>query len=110
MEPTGKSKEGRGLRSTRSSLSPDRARNQMSRKAASKTDGREPGTRPFQRANDDLVMILDCMPDAILIVNPRGQIQWANQQAERMFGYVSKDMVDKPVEILIADRLTRHPE
>lgn len=33
-----------------------------------------------------LTALLDQIPDAVLIVGERGYVQWANQQAERLFG------------------------
>jgi len=55
--------------------------------------------------------LIEAAPDAVVIVDRRGQIVLVNAQAERLFGYSRKDMVGEPVELLIPARAARlHPE
>jgi PAS domain S-box-containing protein len=53
--------------------------------------------------------VLECAPDAVLIVDENGQIVLVNAQGERLFGYPRNELVGQPVEILIpVDSRLRH--
>jgi protein-histidine pros-kinase len=55
--------------------------------------------------------ILEVAPDAIVVVDRDGSIQYANGQAERLFGYAHDELLGQPVETLIPDRYhARHPD
>ena len=43
-------------------------------------------------------------PDAIVVVDPQGLIVQANSQVQAMFGYLHKELIGKPVEILLPER------
>lgn len=45
--------------------------------------------------------LLQAAPDATIISDEQGKIRMVNHQAERLFGYNQKEMIDQPVEILI---------
>ncbi|WP_055442453.1 PAS domain-containing sensor histidine kinase [Lacinutrix himadriensis] len=48
--------------------------------------------------------LLESAPDAMVIVNEYGKIQLINKQAEKLFGYVSEELINKPVELLIPQK------
>ena len=48
--------------------------------------------------------LLESAPDAMVIVNELGKIQLINKQAEKLFGYPSEELINKPVELLIPKR------
>jgi|SRR5579871_1893172 len=55
--------------------------------------------------------LLEAAPDAILEVDRQGQIVLVNLQAERLFGYSRAELLGKPIEFLIPERVrARHPE
>ena len=55
--------------------------------------------------------LLESAPDAIVIVDGRGRIMITNSQAERMFQYDRSELIDRPVEILLPERLrARHAQ
>jgi PAS domain S-box-containing protein len=54
--------------------------------------------------------LLDFAPDAILGVNPGGEIVLVNQQAEALFGYSRDELMSKGVEMLVPERYrSAHP-
>jgi PAS domain S-box-containing protein len=49
--------------------------------------------------------VVEAVPTAILLVNDQGMITLANARAEAVFGYPRAELVAKPVEMLIPERL-----
>ncbi len=47
---------------------------------------------------------LDAAPDAMLVVNSRGQIVLVNAQAEKLFGYQRDELLNRRLDILIPER------
>lgn len=52
--------------------------------------------------------VVEAAPNAILVVDARGQIVLANPQAEQLFGYVDRELLAQGVEHLIPERLRTH--
>lgn len=51
--------------------------------------------------------LFDFSPDSIIIVNKEGRILLANMQAVRIFGYSEKELINRPVDILIPQRFRK---
>lgn len=52
---------------------------------------------------------LDAAPDAMIIIDSSGAIQFANRQVSSVFGYTHEQVVGQPVELLMPERFrTRH--
>jgi PAS domain S-box-containing protein len=60
--------------------------------------------------SSDLVRrVLDSGPDALVIIDAAGDIVYANEQVETLFGYSAAELVRQKVEILLPERFrTRH--
>jgi PAS domain S-box-containing protein len=49
--------------------------------------------------------ILELAPDAIVIINSEGIIQYVNQQFEHIFGYAKHEAINKEIEFLLPEKL-----
>jgi PAS domain S-box-containing protein len=55
--------------------------------------------------------LVDAAPDGFVVCDTAGTILLVNVQAERMFGYSREELLGKPIEALIPERLrARHPQ
>jgi len=61
-------------------------------------------TEHFEREHL-LEQILDSAPDPTVIVDADGNIQFVNRQLQAVFGYTRDELLDRPVEILVPERL-----
>ena len=48
--------------------------------------------------------LLDTAPDAILLVRPDGTVAFANERAERLFGYSREELAGLGLEDLVPER------
>jgi PAS domain S-box-containing protein len=56
------------------------------------------------RTEERFRLVVESMPNAIVVVNTEGNIVLVNSQAEVFFGYHRKELVGQPVEILVPER------
>jgi len=63
-----------------------------------------------KRAEGKFSGLLESAPDGMVIVNQKGEIQLANAETEKLFGYSREELIGRPVERLIPVRYhERHP-
>ena len=62
----------------------------------------------FEKAASKAKSLLETAPDAMVIVNQKGQIVLVNAQTETLFGYSKQDLLGKAIEILIPDEFLKH--
>jgi PAS domain S-box-containing protein len=64
----------------------------------------------FQK-NEQLKIIFEIALEGIIMVNEEGKIKLANNYAEKLFGYKSKELIGKKIEALIPSRFAeKHQE
>jgi PAS domain S-box-containing protein len=64
-----------------------------------------------KRAEGKFRGLLESAPDAMVIVNKAGEVQLANAETEKLFGYGRDELIGRPVEMLIPLRYhDRHPQ
>ena len=64
-----------------------------------------------RRTNNLLAAFFRFAPDAVIIVDEKGRITRVNDQVQTMFGYASRELVGKRIEVLIPPRFRdRHVE
>lgn len=52
--------------------------------------------------------IVESMPNAIVLVNERGKIEYVNNRTEKLFLFHRDELVGKSIEVLIPDRFAKH--
>lgn len=64
-----------------------------------------------KRIEERFRRVVESAPNAMVMINPQGQIEMVNTQAERLFNYSREEMLGKKVEILVPERFRHgHPE
>ena len=73
-----------------------------------------PGSAGSDEAAAGHLAVLDASPNAIIAVDARGLIVYANPQVARTFGYRPDELLGRPVEVLLPERVAgdhvRHRE
>ncbi|HET8840521.1 MAG TPA: PAS domain-containing protein, partial [Ktedonobacteraceae bacterium] len=60
-------------------------------------------TFPFATV-ETLASVLDCSPDALLLVDRTGTIRWFNKQLADLFGYTQEELEGQLLEVLLPER------
>lgn len=72
---------------------------------------RENVQQALQRSEEVFHAIVESAPTAVVMIDPNGDIELVNAETERLFGYTRKELIGKPVEILVPPRFKfDHPE
>ncbi len=64
----------------------------------------------LQSRESQLSAMIEAAPDAFIVVDDTGAIQFVNQQSEQLFGYSRAELVGAQIDMLVPDRAReRHP-
>ena len=55
--------------------------------------------------DENQMRLLDCLPDAVILVRPDGRIAFANVQTRQILGYEPSELSGAPLDLLIPARL-----
>lgn len=68
-------------------------------------------TKELQRAEERLRLIIDSVPNGVVMIDQSGRIRLANPKVEEIFGYSHEELLGEEIEILIPKEVRqRHPE
>ncbi len=59
-------------------------------------------------SNANFAALLDAAPDAIVVVDDQGLIEFANRRIADVFGWTPEELAGKPIEQLVPTRMRRH--
>jgi PAS domain S-box-containing protein len=63
-----------------------------------------------KRLEERFRLVVESVPNAIVMIGPNGLIEMVNAQTERVFGYTRDELLGKPIEILVPERYRpNHP-
>jgi PAS domain S-box-containing protein len=60
-----------------------------------------------KQADEHLRLIIDAAPNATILIDSAGRIDLVNAEAERLFGYTRFELLGRPVDVLLPERLRR---
>src|SRR3990172_2625501 len=64
-----------------------------------------------KRAEQQMQVLIESMPDGVLAVNAEGHIVVANAQTEALFGYRREELLGQPIEMLLPEEVRAiHPK
>ncbi len=72
--------------------------------ALEKTAASRERARAADNAQSMASWLISAAPDAIIIIDARGEIVVANDRAVELFGYTSEELLGQPVEMLVPER------
>ncbi|HEX4910992.1 MAG TPA: CHASE domain-containing protein, partial [Permianibacter sp.] len=61
-------------------------------------------TEQLKQREERFRMLMDGAPNAMLMVDANGCIEWLNPQAESLFGYSKDELQNQPMELLLPER------
>jgi PAS domain S-box-containing protein len=70
----------------------------------------EAALRALQLSEERLASILEIAPEAIVAADRDGRIELFNRGAEQVFGYSAREVIGRPIELLLPERLRPKPE
>ena len=64
-----------------------------------------PSSLPRRVSRASLTELLELSPDALVVINQAGTLVMANEQAAALFGYRYEEILGRPLEMFLPERL-----
>lgn len=61
-----------------------------------------------KRLEDRFRLVVEAMPNAMVVANRQGQIELINSQTEKLFGYTREELLGQSVDVLVPERFRGH--
>jgi PAS domain S-box-containing protein len=61
-----------------------------------------------QQAEEQLRLVVEASPNAIILVNTEGKISLVNKRTETLFGYSQEELLGRPIEMLVPPHFRAH--
>jgi two-component system, sensor histidine kinase PdtaS len=90
---------------------PVRVRDRSTQEADTRLDGADLNrgqTGQELAAERRFQLVVEAVPNAMVMLNRAGEIVMINAQAERVFGYSRAELLGQPVEMLVPQRFRGH--
>ncbi|MBY0574927.1 MAG: PAS domain S-box protein [Undibacterium sp.] len=65
-------------------------------------------TEALLKEGKRLRQVVDSAPNAMVMINPSGEIKMVNTQTERVFGYAREELLGQSIEMLVPERYRHH--
>ena len=72
-------------------------------------DGARMGGWPGVSAEGRFSRVVEALPTALVLAGPSGRIEMVNRQTEILFGYDREELLDRPLEMLVPERVRQSP-
>jgi diguanylate cyclase (GGDEF)-like protein/PAS domain S-box-containing protein len=88
-------------------ISSEHAKHSCCHPTPAQTNTDAPNELSLHRMTSTMNMLLEAMPDGLIISNKAGQIIFANAVVEKIFGYTSSELTGEKIECLIPTRYSK---
>lgn len=86
------------------------ANKELEKRVAARTQELSQKNNELANSHKDLTNILEAVPDAIVILDQKGNIGRVNERTAQLFGYKNDELINETMKLLIPDELNKVSE